>query len=93
MGENQDGIRPDSVTVQLLANGTAVEGKTAVLNEANEWTDTWTRLTKNMLGAQRLSIIHCRRNSSANRLLVGCSVAEGALTVTNTIPGNHHHQR
>ena len=29
--------KPDSVTAQILANGTAVEGRTAVLNEANGW--------------------------------------------------------
>ena len=38
--------KPDSVTVQLLANGTAVEGKTAVLNEDNDWTTVISGLDK-----------------------------------------------
>ncbi|MFQ9705984.1 MAG: Cna B-type domain-containing protein [Limosilactobacillus pontis] len=39
---NQDGIRPTSVTANLLANGQVV--KTAILNAANDWTRTWTDL-------------------------------------------------
>jgi hypothetical protein len=35
---NNDGIRPETVTVQLYADGTAVEGKTLTLSEANQWT-------------------------------------------------------
>ena len=35
---NNDGIRPGTVTVQLYADGTAVEGKTLTLSEANQWT-------------------------------------------------------
>ncbi len=42
--DNQDGIRPTSITVQLYADGVAVEGETAVLNEDNNWTYTFTGL-------------------------------------------------
>ena len=38
--EDQDGIRPDGVGVQLLADGFAV-GEAVVLNEQNAWTHTW----------------------------------------------------
>ena len=41
---NQDGKRPDSINVNLLANGTAVEGKTATLNDANSWKYTFANL-------------------------------------------------
>ena len=41
--DNQDGIRPDAITVQLSANGTA-KGEAVTLNEANNWTTTWTGL-------------------------------------------------
>jgi len=44
--ENQDGIRPDEVKVDLLADGTAVSGKQTTLNEANTWKYTWTGLDK-----------------------------------------------
>ena len=42
---NQDGIRPDSVKVQLLANGKAV-GEPVELTEKGQWTYTWTGLLK-----------------------------------------------
>ncbi len=44
--ENQDGIRPTEVTVSLLANGTAVDGKTITLNATNNWTYTYRNLPK-----------------------------------------------
>jgi hypothetical protein len=42
---NSTADRPDSVTINLLANGTAT-GKTVVLNDDNNWTYTWTNLEK-----------------------------------------------
>jgi hypothetical protein len=42
--DNLDGSRPDSVTVQLLANGEALEGKTLTLSETNGWADTFADL-------------------------------------------------
>ena len=44
--DNQDGIRPESISVQLKADGKA-SGDPVVLNEANTWTYTWTKLAKN----------------------------------------------
>jgi pilin isopeptide linkage protein len=41
--ENQDGIRPQEITVQLLANGEKTD-KTLVLNEKNEWNGSFTNL-------------------------------------------------
>ena len=46
---NQDGIRAESVTVELLANGAPV--KEIVLNEGNSWTYTFEHLPKNEKGA------------------------------------------
>jgi hypothetical protein len=43
-GNNLDGSRPDSVTVQLLANGEALEGKVLTLSEANGWVGTFADL-------------------------------------------------
>lgn len=42
--ENQDGIRPDSVTVQLYCNGTAY-GRPVVLNQDNSWWYRWDNLS------------------------------------------------
>jgi len=47
---NQDGIRPTSVTVKLLADGTEVEGKAVTLNAENNWTFIWTELPVNANG-------------------------------------------
>lgn len=43
--ENADGLRPDSVEVELLADGAAT-GKTVTLNAENNWTFTWDNLAK-----------------------------------------------
>ena len=43
--ENADGLRPDSVKVELLADGAAT-GKTVTLNAGNNWTHTWDNLAK-----------------------------------------------
>jgi pilin isopeptide linkage protein len=44
--DNADGIRPESVTVQLYCNGEAY-GNPVILNEANEWWYRWDNLDKN----------------------------------------------
>ena len=44
--DNQDGIRPASVTVYLYANGKKVEGKELILNQANGWAGSFTGLDK-----------------------------------------------
>ena len=41
---NQDGKRPASVTIKLLADGVEVPGKTLTLTEANNWTGSFTDL-------------------------------------------------
>ncbi|WP_455391354.1 Cna B-type domain-containing protein [Frisingicoccus sp.] len=46
---NQDGIRPNSVTVKLLADGKDT-GKTVVLNEENNWEGTFTELDEYKAG-------------------------------------------
>lgn len=48
--DNQDGIRPASVSVNLLADGVAVPGKTLTLNEANHWSGTFSNLDEYLEG-------------------------------------------
>ena len=50
-GNDQDGVRPDSVSVQLLANGKAY-GDAVELNEGNEWKYAWSDLPKFDNGAE-----------------------------------------
>ncbi|WP_405097681.1 Cna B-type domain-containing protein [Oceanobacillus sp. FSL H7-0719] len=46
---NQDGIRPDSIEVQLTADGEA-QGDPVELSEENDWTYTWTMLDEKAAG-------------------------------------------
>lgn len=43
---NEEKLRPESITVTLYANGEAVEGKTLTLNEDNDWTGKFDNLDK-----------------------------------------------
>lgn len=43
--DNQDGKRPESVTIQLYRSGSPVRGKTLTLNAANGWYDVFTDIT------------------------------------------------
>ncbi|HCZ5811066.1 TPA: collagen adhesin Cna, partial [Staphylococcus aureus] len=48
---NQDGKRPTEIKVELYQDGKAT-GKTAKLNESNNWTHTWTGLDEKAKGQQ-----------------------------------------
>ena len=43
--DDQDGLRPDSITVHLVADG-ADTGKTLTLNEENGWSGTFSQLAE-----------------------------------------------
>jgi|GEM_PF-1969964 len=43
-GNNRDGLRPDSITVNLLRDGTAIDHMT--ITEADDWSYSWTGLPK-----------------------------------------------
>ena len=47
---NQDGKRPNSVTIKLLADGAEVNGKTLTLSKANNWTGSFTDLDEYKAG-------------------------------------------
>ena len=49
--KNQDGKRPMSMNVQLLADGVE-KGETIILNAANNWEHTWTGLDKYQAGQE-----------------------------------------
>ncbi len=50
-GNDQDGLRPESVQVQLLADGVAY-GSAVTLNEANSWSYMWTDLDQKKAGVE-----------------------------------------
>jgi predicted outer membrane repeat protein len=77
--DNQDGIRPESIQVQLLADGQATGG-TILLSAENEWSYTWENLPE-------------RANGQAIRYTVAevgmiegytASYSEDTFTITNT---------
>ncbi len=47
---DQDGLRPESVQVQLLAGGEVIAGSEKTLSAANGWSATWSDLVKNTSG-------------------------------------------
>ena len=49
--DNRDGLRPQSIHVQLKADGKAV-GDPVELSETNNWKHTWTNLDKNANGKE-----------------------------------------
>ena len=88
--DNQDGIRPDEVTVQLYANGVA-KGNSVKLNKSNSWTYTWAGLPEKENGktisyeVKELKIGNTNvANNSAAGYTVDYSVNENNTTITNT---------
>ncbi|MDO4803260.1 MAG: Cna B-type domain-containing protein [Lachnospiraceae bacterium] len=80
--DNQDGIRPESITVTLLKNGVATD-KTVILDAANNWTATITDLPEKEAG-QTITYTWSEQ-SIEGYTFAGASVDEaGVTTLTNT---------
>ena len=79
--DDQDGLRPESVSVQLLANGEAL-GSPVTLNEINKWAYTWERLDRYSEGVE---IKYTIQELSVPAYAVAIAESgENAWTVTNT---------
>ena len=84
--ENQDGNRPTSYSVQLMADGVKV-GDLITLNAGNEFSKTWTGLQKNRTGKVGEAIVYTAEATVPNPDLYEASVSGDAATglvVTNT---------
>ena len=84
--ENQDGNRPTSYSVQLMADGVKV-GDLITLNAGNEFSKTWTGLQKNRTGKVGEAIVYTAEATVPNPDLYETSVSGDAATglvVTNT---------
>ena len=79
--QNQDNIRPDAVTVELLANGTET-GKTVELNTNNNWAATFNNLDKNAAGVEIAYTVEEVSVTGYTSVITG-SAAEGYV-ITNT---------
>ena len=80
---NQDGIRATSITVNLLANGTAVQGKKATLNESNSWKYTFTDLPEYQDGSKITYTISEPSVPEGYESQIAGDAASG-FTITNT---------
>ncbi len=80
--DDQDGIRPESVTVTLYANGTATD-KTVTLSEANDWADTFTNLDVNANGTAINYTVKENNIPDTYTSVITGSATEG-YTITNT---------
>ena len=81
--ENNDGIRPEYVTVQLIADGQKVEGKTLTLNADNNWENSFTGLPKTING---VDVVYTVKESPVptNYTEQTTGNADTTFTITNT---------
>ena len=77
---DQDGIRPDSITINLLANGEQIDS--AVLNEANDWQHIFADLEKFFNGEEIVYTIVEEAVEGYTSVITGNS--NDGFVVTNT---------
>ena len=79
---DQDGVRPNSVTVKLLADGVET-GKELVLTKANNWTGSFTDLDEYKAGKK---IVYTIKEETVGNgyISVVTKTGENTFTVTNT---------
>ena len=81
--DNQDGKRPDSIKIQLLADGHEVVGKTLTLTKDNNWTDSFKNLDEyNGNKKVKYTIKEVKVENGYTSVTTGS--AENGFTVTNT---------
>ncbi|WP_430606769.1 hypothetical protein IGJ55_003029 [Enterococcus sp. AZ170] len=86
-GNNQDGIRPDSIKVQLYADGEK-SGEEVTLNEGNNWTTTWTDLAEKNNGQPIVYTVKEVGNIKGYDVTINAENV-GNIIITNThIPKN-----
>ena len=83
--ENQDGVRPDSVTVQLM-EGERTIGDPVVLNANNNWTYTWNGEEYNLLAMSKGAphVYTVKELDVPKDYTASVTTKDFAITVTNT---------
>ncbi|EUC57966.1 Cna B-type domain-containing protein [Mogibacterium timidum] len=82
-GDNQDGKRPDSIKIQLLADGQEVAGKTLTLTKDNNWTDSFKNLDE-YKGDKKINYTIKEVKVENGYTSVTTGSAENGFKVTNT---------
>ncbi len=80
---NQDGIRPESITVKLLADGEDT-GKTLTLSDGNNWRDTFTGLDKYQNGKEIVYTIEEVSVDGYHAVITGDASTGFAITNSHT---------
>lgn len=79
--DNKDGLRPDSITVRLLANGKPVEGQSLTLTKDNAWKGQFAELPANKGGKPvEYSVVEDKVDGYTSKV----ESADGVVKVTNT---------
>lgn len=81
--ENQDGIRPNTYSVQLTADGEAV-GDAITLNEAGNFTKTWKGLEKNKAGKAITYSVKASDVAKGYEAVVSSTESGIVVTLTHT---------
>ncbi len=84
--DNQDGIRPESITINLLANGKKVDSK--VVTAADEWKWSFTDLPKNEDGKKITYTITEEKVEGYTGTVLGFNVVNVHIPETITISGD-----
>ena len=80
---NQDGIRPENITVKLLANGQDT-GENLVLSDGNDWTGTFTGLDKYQNGQEIVYTIEEVKVNGYNTTITGDASTGFVITNSHT---------
>lgn len=83
--DDQDGIRPASISVQLMADGKAVDDK-VTLDAEGKWSKTWTGLPKNNKGTEIKYTVEYSRIPSAYTTKTSGSAAAGYKVTASYTP-------
>ena len=87
-GDNQDGFRPESITVQLKANGLD-EREPVVLNAENNWNYTWKDLDEYRQGEKIQYTVEEISQTDAYSVDITNEFSEGTRTGISTITNTH----
>ena len=78
---NQDGIRPDSITIDLYADGTLLSDKTVTIKDSDNWNYTYTNLDKYSNGKEINYTVKEREVSSYETTY---EVTDNGINIINT---------